>query len=167
MPDELREAVGAFRSALKEWRHCIIDMVKGDTEVGECGPAPLADDYGLSEEDLLELDLDERVAARVDRMLTRVEIKTTCMEEHATEGRRAVYECVFTALQKQFGDEVKPLRTVTRCRLDSERTAVTTTGPATGADDGTCEDTNGMREHRTERVHERRGEKNGTGGDDS
>ena len=164
VPDELREAVSAFRSALKEWRHCIIDMVKGDTEVGECGPAPLADDYGLSEEDLLELDLNERVAARVDRMLTRVEIKTTCIEEHATEGRRAVYECVFTALQEQFGDDVRPLRTVKRCRgVDAERTAITTTGPDTGAEDRTCEDNDGVRERRTDR-QERRGEKNGTGG---
>ena len=104
LPEELAASLSAFRGAVREWRHCIMDVVSGDAETETCDGAPNPDDYGLSEEDLLTYDLDERIATRVQRALTRIEIRTTCIEAHAAEGRTAIYECVWTAIQAEFGD---------------------------------------------------------------
>jgi len=103
-PEELVAAITSFRAALQEWRHYIIDVVTGDVDGDTCGGAPNSDDYGLSEEDLLNYDLDERLAKRVERFLTLIEIKTTCIEAHTSEGRTAVYECVWAAIHAESGD---------------------------------------------------------------
>ena len=139
-PEALIAAIRTYRQALKQWRHCIIDVVTGDTAPDTCGPAPAAHDFGLGEEALLEFDLNERLARRVDRVLTRIEIKTACITEHAAEGRAAVFECVFAAVHEHLGDHVRPIAERKACHDPIDRTAITTAGPATGADDASCED---------------------------
>ncbi len=164
VPAGLVEAFESYRSAVREWRHCIIDLVSGDLpaetepsdagatetdttteetaadETTTCGPAPVPADHGLGEADLLEYDLDERLATRVESKLTRIEIRTTCLAEHASEGRSAVMECVITALKAEFGDRVRPMDERRACRADQpERTGNTVAAPATGADDRGCD----------------------------
>ena len=158
-PEELVAAITSFRAALQEWRHCLIDIVTGDADGDTCGGAPNPDDYGLSEEDLLEYDLDERLAKRVERFLTRVAIKTQCIEAHASEGRTAVYECVWAAIHAESGDRGQAVGSDCQ-RGESSGTKVTTPTPESDGDavDATCD-------HDGRRIRDRGGE--GTRGGDS
>lgn len=153
VPDELIAAFTGYRDAISDWRRCIIDMVMGDAEADTCGGAPSADDYGLSADDILAFDLDERLAERVDRKLTRIEIRTGCMEAHAAEGRQAVYECVFAELEARYGDIGHRVKDRIECRRNFQ--APTDTMPVAEDDKDASENDCEGRDDRS--VRERRG----------
>ena len=108
------------------------------------------------------------MAQRIDRALTRIEIKTTCMAAHAAEGRNAVYECVWDAIQEQFGDRDHRLDARDRCSRDrASQSDVTIPAPSTaeGSDAVVC-DVADDRDIRGERGNNEEG-RDRTGGRDS
>lgn len=78
-------ALREFRSAAQQWVRCLISG-------NECGPAPSAADFGLTDEAIAELDgrMLEQVQLRIDRIEQRI----ACIGALDSPDRPSVAECI-------------------------------------------------------------------------